>query len=88
MEIIVCSIISAFIVLMINQVFVWSRNKRIQTQTLKFYSDIDASIKIGKKVLASGIFGEIISVENEFITLKLEDNQKVKFARYSITKVF
>lgn len=87
MDIFMYSVTSAIIAVLLNNLFYYLRNKQIQKQTLKLYTNIDEAIKVGKIVIASGIVGEVMEIEENFLILKLEDNQKIKIAKYTVTKI-
>lgn len=71
-----------FIALMLVFMFLSSRKRK------KGYQDLMASLQVGSEImLTSGIFGKIVSIEGDHLTVEIAAKTNIKVLRGAIAKV-
>jgi len=61
---------------------------RPERKRQKQAAELRSNIKKGDKVLmSSGMLGEIVGIEDDFITVEIADKVRVKFQRASVAQV-
>ncbi len=46
------------------------------------------ALKAGDNVLASGIYGEVMKIKDDIVTLKIADNVRIRVSRSAVSTIF